>query len=148
MSSINLLVMRKKKPGPKPKRISAEKVRMLASFGCSYVEIGKYFEVSERTIRNRFKDKVEAGKEEMKFSLRRAMFTSAMEHNSVAMQIFMAKNYLGMSDKTAIDMTGNLETVLKECGFEENPVDNKNSEQAEALESFGIPSDATATGIS
>jgi hypothetical protein len=71
-----------------------------------------------------------------------------MENNSIAMQIFMAKNYLGMSDKTAIDMTGNLETVLKECGFEENPVDTKNSEQAEALEALGIPPDSTATAIS
>lgn len=128
--------------------IDPEQVKMLASFGCSYVEIGKYFECDESTIRKRFKAKVESGKEEMKFSLRRAMWTSAMENNSIAMQIFMAKNFLGMSDKTAIDMTGNLETVLKECGFEENPVDKTNSEQAEALESFGIQPDSTATGIS
>jgi hypothetical protein len=128
--------------------IDPEQIKMLASFGCSYVEIGKYFECDESTIRKRFKAKVESGKEEMKFSLRRAMWTSAMENNSIAMQIFMAKNYLGMSDKTAIDMTGNLETVLKECGFEENPVDKTNSEQAEALESFGVQPDSTATGIS
>ena len=128
--------------------IDPAQVKMLASFGCSYVEIGKYFECDESTIRKRFKAKVESGKEEMKFSLRRAMWTSAMENNSIAMQIFMAKNFLGMSDKTAIDMTGNLETVLKECGFEENPVDKTNSEQAEALESFGVQPDSTATGIS
>jgi|TARA_R110000787_G_C13407954_1_gene443952 hypothetical protein len=129
-------------------KIDPDQIKMLASFGCSYVEIGKYFECDESTIRKRFKAKVESGKEEMKFSLRRAMWTSAMENNSIAMQIFMAKNYLGMSDKTAIDMTGNLETVLKECGFEENPVDKTNSEQAEALESFGVQPDSTATGIS
>ena len=130
-------------------KIDPEQVKMLASFGCTYTEIGKYFECDESTIRKRFKAKVESGKEEMKFSLRRAMWTSAMENNSIAMQIFMAKNYLGMSDKTAIDMTGNLETVLKECGFEENTqVDNKNSEQAEAMEALGIQPDSTATGIS
>lgn len=134
--------------GRPPKKIDPEQVKMLASFGCSYVEIGKYYEVDESTIRRRFKAKVEAGKEEMKFGLRRAMWTSAMENNSIAMQIFMAKNYLGMSDKTSVDMTGNLETVLKECGFEENPVDQANSEQAEALESFGVQPDSTATGIS
>jgi hypothetical protein len=128
--------------------IDPDQVKMLASFGCTYTEIGKYFECDESTIRKRFKAKVESGKEEMKFSLRRAMWTSAMENNSIAMQIFMAKNYLGMSDKTAIDMTGNLETVLKECGFEENPVDKTNSEQAEALEALGIQPDSTATGIS
>ena len=129
-------------------KIDPDQIKMLASFGCTYTEIGKYFECDESTIRKRFKAKVESGKEEMKFSLRRAMWTSAMENNSIAMQIFMAKNYLGMSDKTAIDMTGNLETVLKECGFEENPVDKTNSEQAEALEALGIQPDSTATGIS
>jgi len=128
--------------------IDPVQVKMLASFGCTYTEIGKYFECDESTIRKRFKAKVESGKEEMKFSLRRAMWTSAMENNSIAMQIFMAKNFLGMSDKTAIDMTGNLETVLKECGFEENPVAKTNNEQTEVMESFGIQPDSTTTGIS
>lgn len=134
--------------GRPKKPIDGEKVKMLASFGATVVEIAKYFEVDEITIRRRFKAKVESGREEMKFGLRRAMWTSAMENNSIAMQIFMAKNYLNMSDKTAIDMTGNLETVLKECGFEENPVDQTNTEQAEALESLGVSPDSTATGIS
>tara|TARA_Y100000296_G_C5105282_1_gene222214 strand:+ start:469 stop:876 length:408 start_codon:yes stop_codon:yes gene_type:complete len=129
-------------------KIDPEQVKMLASFGCTYVEIGKYFECDESTIRKRFKAKVEAGKEELKFSLRRQMFSSAMENGSIAMQIFLAKNFLGMSDKTAIDMTGNLETVLKECGFEDNPVDTANNEQAEAMEALGVQPDSTATAIS
>ena len=132
----------------KTKKIDPEKVKMLASFGCNYIEIGKYFEVSEGTIRNHCKAKVEAGKEEMKFKLRRSMWVSAMENNSIAMQIFMAKNFLGMTDKTAVDMTGNLETVLKECGFEDNPIDKVNTEQAKAMEDFGIPTDSTAVGRS
>ena len=129
-------------------KIDPEQVKMLASFGCSYVEIGKYFECDESTIRKRFKAKVESGKEELKFALRRQMFCSAMENGSIAMQIFLAKNFLGMSDKTAIDMTGNLETVLKECGFEDNPVDTANNEQAEALEALGVQPDSGATAIS
>ena len=132
----------------KTKKIDPEKVKMLASFGCNYIEIGKYFEVYEGTIRKHFKAKVDAGKEEMKFKLRRSMWVSAMENNSIAMQIFMAKNYLGMTDKTAVDMTGNLETVLKECGFEDNPIDKVNTEQAKAMEDFGIPTDSTAVGRS
>ena len=132
----------------KTKKIDPEKVKMLASFGCNYIEIGKYFEVSEGTIRKHFKAKVEAGKEEMKFKLRRSMWVSAMENNSIAMQIFMAKNYLGMTDKTAVDMTGNLETVLKECGFEDNPIDKVNSEQAKALEDLGIQPNSRAVGRS
>jgi len=134
--------------GRPTKKIDPERVKMLASFGCSYVEIAKYFECDESTIRKRFKAKVEAGKEEMKSGLRRAIWVSAMENNSIAMQIFMAKNFLSMSDKTAIDMSGNLETVLKECGFEENQLDKTDTEQAEALEALGIRPDSTATGVS
>ena len=45
-------------------------------------------------------------------------------------------------------MTGNLQTVLKECGFEDNPIDKANNEQAKALENLGIPPDSTAIGSS
>jgi len=141
MSSKKLIAMKKKKVDP-------DKVRMLASFGCKYMDIGKYFEVSEAYIRKDFKDQYEAGREDMKFKLRRAMWTSAMENNSIAMQIFMAKNYLGMSDKTAVDMTTNLQSVLQECGFEENPVDKTNNEQTKAMENLGIQPDSTAVGRS
>ena len=129
-------------------KVDKDKVRMLASFGCNYVEIGKYFECGESNIRKNFKAEYEAGREEMKFKLRRAMWVSAIENNAIAMQIFMAKNYLGMSDKTAVDMTGNLQTVLQQCGFEDNPIDKANTEQAKALESFGVSPDSTTTASS
>jgi len=34
----------------------------------------------------------------MKMSLRRAMFKNAIKNNNAALQIFLAKNMLGMSD--------------------------------------------------
>ena len=117
----------------KKSKVDADQVRMLASFGCDCTEIGKYFEVSESHIRKNFKSQYEAGREEMKFKLRRARWVSAIENNAIAMQIFLSKNYLGMSDKTAVDMTGNLQTVLHQWGCEENPIDNANREQAKAL---------------
>ena len=132
----------------KKSKVDADRVRMLASFGCNYAEIGKYFEVGENHIRQSFKVQYEAGREEMKFKLRRAMWVSAIENNAIAMQIFLSKNYLGMSDKTAVDMTGNLQTVLQQCGFEENPIDKANSEQAKALEDLGVRPDSTAVGSS
>lgn len=139
MSSKRLVLMKKKNVDP-------DKVRMLASFGCKYIDIGKYFEVGEAYIRKDFKEQYESGREDMKFKLRRAMWTSAMENNSIAMQIFMAKNYLGMSDKTAVDMTTNLQSVLQECGFEENPLDKENNKQEKAMEDFGLQPDSTAVG--
>ena len=140
MSSNRLILMKSK--------VDADKVRMLASFGCDCNEIGKYFEVSESHIRKNFKSQYEAGREEMKFKLRRAMWVSATENNAIAMQIFLAKNILNMSDRTAVDMTGNLQTVLQQCGFEDNPIDKANTEQAKALESFGVSPDSTTTASS
>ena len=132
----------------KTKDIDPEKVRMLASFGCNYTDIGKYFECDESTIRKNFKSHYLAGQSEMKLKLRTQMWKSA-QNGSIPMQIWLSKNYLGMHEKTAIDMSGNLETVLRECGFQENPQNDKeNNEQTQAMEDFGIQPDSTAVGRS
>ena len=43
--------------------IDGKKVRMLASFGCTYMDIGKYYQCNESVIRKRFKPELEAGQE-------------------------------------------------------------------------------------
>jgi len=55
--------------------------------------------------------------------------------------IFLGKNYLNQTDKQQLDMTGNLEAVLKECGFEESKIGKKNTESPKVLESNRISSD-------
>ena len=132
----------------KKRKVDAEKVRMLASFGCKYIEIAKYFEVDESLIRRDYKVEYQAGREEMKFKLRRAMWVSALENNAIAMQIFLAKNILNMSDKTAVDMTGNLQTVLKECGFEESNIGEEDSEQGKVLEPDKLQADSESSSSS
>ena len=126
--------------------IDGKKVRMLASFGCTYMDIGKYYQCNESVIRKRFKPEFEAGQEELKLSLRKNLIKMSLEEQNTAASIFLAKNYLGMSDKTAIDLTGNIESVLKECGFEDNPIDQANTDPREALEALGISADTTPTG--
>ena len=126
--------------------IDGEKVRILASFGCTYLDIGKYYQCGESTIRRRFKAEFESGQEELKLSLRKNLLKLALELDNTAANIFLAKNFLGMSDKTAIDLTGNIESVLKECGFEDNPIDQTNTEQREAMEALGLSPDSTPTG--
>jgi hypothetical protein len=126
--------------------IDAEKVRMLASFGCTYMDIGKYYQCNESVIRKRFKAEFEGGQEDLKLSLRKNLIKMSLEEQNTAASIFLAKNYLGMSDKTAIDLTGNIESVLKECGFEDNPLDQTNTEQAEAMEALGVSTDPTSAG--
>jgi hypothetical protein len=131
----------------KTKDIDPEKVRMLGSFGCTYADIGKYFGCDESSIRKKFSSEYQAGKSEMKLKLRTTMWKSA-QNGSIPMQIWLSKNYLNMHERTAIDMSGNLETVLRECGFQENPVDKTHTEQAEALESVGLPPDTPTTAMS
>jgi hypothetical protein len=41
---------------------------------------------------------MQKGREDMKISLRRAMLNNACHNNNAALQIFLAKNMLGMSD--------------------------------------------------
>ena len=126
--------------------IDPEEVRMLASFGCTIMDIGKYFQCSESLIRKRYKDAYEAGEQDLKLKLRQKMMRMSLEDGNTATVIFLAKNYLGMSDKTAVDLTGNLETVLKEVGFEENPLDQTNNKQEEVMEALGVQADPAAAG--
>tara|TARA_R100000808_G_scaffold9385_1_gene25831 strand:- start:4680 stop:5084 length:405 start_codon:yes stop_codon:yes gene_type:complete len=122
--------------------IPPEKVTMLASFGCTYTEIGKYFAVNEAVIRKRFKAEFEQGKQEMKLTLRQLQWKHA-EQGNTALLIFLGKNYLNQTDKSQVDMSGNLETVLKEVGFQGNPMDDQaDSQQREIVEAGGIPTDS------
>ena len=128
--------------------LDPDKIRALASFGCTILDIAKYFQCDESTIRKNYKAEFESGLEDLKLSLRKNLIKMSLEEQNTAASIFLAKNFLGMSDKTAVDLTGNLETVLKECGFEDNPYDQTGSEQAEALSVLGIQTDPTAGGVS
>jgi len=122
--------------------IPADKVKLLASFGCSYIEIGKYFGCSEGVIRKRFKTEYEQGREEMKLSLRQMQWKNAQQGNT-ALLIFLGKNFLGQTDKSQVDHTNNLELVLKEVGFQGNPMnDQADSQQEEIVEAGGIPTDS------
>jgi hypothetical protein len=69
----------------------------LAVIGCNDREIARWFDMNEDTLRYNFADIMEKGREDLKHSLRRAMIKNALGGNA-ALQIFLAKNFLGMSD--------------------------------------------------
>ena len=69
----------------------------LAVIGCNDREIARFFDLDENTLRYNFKDIIEKGRENLKHTLRRAMIKNALGGNA-ALQIFLAKNFLGMSD--------------------------------------------------
>ena len=104
------------KTGPKPKRIveatirgiavgrdkkviPPEDVEKLAALGCRDNEISNYFGIKEDTLRYNFADYLTKGREELKITLRRAMLNNACKNMNAAVQIFLAKNLLGMADQ-------------------------------------------------
>ena len=104
-----------KKTGPKPKElvegtiiglvigrdktvVPPEQVEQLAELGCSDRDIANFFGVKEDTLRYNFTDYLVKGRESMKIVLRRAMFKNATQNMNAAVQIFLAKNLLSMSD--------------------------------------------------
>jgi hypothetical protein len=81
------------------KRVVVPKdVYELAVIGCNDREIARWFDMNEDTLRYNFADIIQKGREDLKHSLRRAMLKNALGGNA-ALQIFLAKNLLGMSDQ-------------------------------------------------
>lgn len=78
--------------------VEPEKVQKLSAMGCSQREIARFFGVDIHALQRNFEREIEVGREEMKQVLRRAMLKNAIENNVAQIQIFLAKNYLGMSD--------------------------------------------------
>tara|TARA_Y100001938_G_C8081680_1_gene429529 strand:+ start:595 stop:1008 length:414 start_codon:yes stop_codon:yes gene_type:complete len=127
--------------------IDEAKLEMLAEFGCSNQELASFFECSEETLRKNYKPIIDKGRELQKISLRRAQF-KAVKNGSVPMMIFLGKNLLQQSDKQHIDLTGNLEAVLKECGFEDSNIGEEDSEQGKVLEPDKLQADSESSSSS
>lgn len=79
--------------------VPPEEVEDLASIGCSDRDIANWFGIQESTLRYNFSDYLVKGRENLKITLRRAMLKNACVGLNAAVQIFLAKNILGMSDQ-------------------------------------------------
>jgi hypothetical protein len=77
--------------------IPPDDVYRLGALGCTDREIATWFGITVHTLTFNFSDYLAKSREEMKQRLRQAMWKNAWSGNA-ALQIFMAKNYLGMSD--------------------------------------------------
>lgn len=77
--------------------VTPEDIYKLAALGCTDREIATWFDIKEDTLRYNFADIMAKGRQDMKTALRNAMFKNALNGNA-ALQIFLAKNMLGMSD--------------------------------------------------
>jgi hypothetical protein len=118
--------MEKNKTGPKPKQptegtilglpvgrdktiVPQDQVEELATLGCNNKEIANFFGVTEDAISRNFAAELIKGREVMKIKLRRAMFKNACVNMNAAVQIFLSKNILGMTDQP---MAGESNTPL------------------------------------
>lgn len=105
------------KTGPKPKQlvegtiiglevgrgdnkqvVPPDQVYELAALGCTDNEISGFFQIKPDTLRRNFAAELAKGREYVKIRLRRAMFKNACDNMAPSVQIFLAKNILGMSD--------------------------------------------------
>lgn len=79
--------------------VPPEEVEDLASLGCTDRDIANWFGIKEDTLRYNFAEYLLKGREAVKINLRRAMLKNACVNLNAAVQIFLAKNILGMSDQ-------------------------------------------------
>lgn len=84
--------------GRDKKIVPPDEVQKLAALGCTNRDIANFFGIAEDNIARHFAEYITKGREELKISLRRAMLNNACKNNNAAVQIFLAKNILGMSD--------------------------------------------------
>jgi hypothetical protein len=94
--------------------VPPEDVEKLAAIGCKDKEIADWFGVNENTLRFNFSVELSKGRGYLKQSLRRAMFNNAIQNNNTVMQIFLAKNFLDMSDNGQISSDEPLPWIEKD----------------------------------
>jgi len=83
--------------GLRKKVVIPEDIYKLAAIGCTDQEIATWFDIEYSTLRYNFSETIAKGRQDLKAALRTAMIKNAMNGNA-ALQIFLAKNMLGMSD--------------------------------------------------
>jgi hypothetical protein len=84
--------------GRDKKIVPPDEVQKLAALGCSNRDIANFFGIEESNVSRHFAAFITKGREDLKIALRRAMLNNACQNNNAAVQIFLAKNMLGMSD--------------------------------------------------
>lgn len=87
-----------KKPHGNKIQLDTDVLEKLATIQCNLREMSFVMGCSIDTLKRNYMDVIERGQAQGKIKLRRAMFRNATENDHAIMQIFLAKNLLGMSD--------------------------------------------------
>lgn len=104
-----------------------EEAEKLATIGCSNEDIAWMLEIHPSTFYRwvdkypELKDALKRGLSSRNTRLRKAMFEKAISQGSTAMQIFLAKNWLGMTDRQELEHVGSDIKPLKLILEHKNP---------------------------
>lgn len=112
------------KMGRPPKEIDERVFRSLCKIQCTQSEICSVLDVTDKTLSRwckrtfglTFSEAYQKYSLDGKMSLRRAMYDKAVTQGNTSMQIWLSKQYLGMSEKMQVDQSevlGRLDSVLK-----------------------------------
>ena len=86
---------------PKKYNIDILEVEKLASYGCTNTEIADFYGCSPDLIEKSYSEYLRKGRSVGKIRLRQLLLKSA-ENGNVTAQIWLSKQYLGMSDKQEV----------------------------------------------
>jgi len=91
----------KTRRGRPKKEMDYSKIERMAEVGCTKREISYILDIHEDTLARRPEavEAYERGAENSKVRLRRAMMFNTIDKGNPTIQIFLAKNMLGMSDQ-------------------------------------------------
>lgn len=84
--------------GRKKIQLDESMLLKLAELHCNWKEIAYVMDVSVDTLKRNYADIIDKGYALGKIKLRRAMMRNACENDNAVMQIFLAKNLLGMEN--------------------------------------------------
>ena len=104
----------KKKRGRPELPIKPEQVEMLAQIGCTIQEMAAILYCSDNVLNNRFQPELDAGRANLKVSLRKAQIKLALGGNPT-MLIWLGKQLLNQVDK----LKDNEDTMTREQVEEE-----------------------------
>ena len=116
--------------------VPPQEVEDLAALGCTDRDIANWFGIDENTLRYNFSDNLTKGREDLKISLRRAMLKNACVNLNAAVQIFLAKNMLGMSDS---GMTTDSSKVLPFTDDDLDEIKDKLEDELDELDELDAP---------
>lgn len=84
--------------GRKKIELDVDMLVKLSELQCNWKEIAYVMDCSVDTLKRNYASYIDKGNAVGKVKLRRAMFRNATDNDNAVMQIFLAKNILGMSN--------------------------------------------------